>query len=159
MPEDYLKQALKYTKALCTLFSDLKLKIIVTEQYPQGLGSTLKEISEQIPDFSPLAKSHFDFCKNQELLSLVKDIKGRPVLVGMESHICVLQSALSLKKLGKNPVVLVDAILSRKTLHFQNALEQFRTNEIEVSSVESLGFELLESSDHPSFRAFSKAIR
>ncbi len=139
----------------------LELPVVVTEQYPQGLGVTLKEILELLPASVPIIeKNTFSCCGSQEFKHLLEDSKVKTVvLCGVESHVCVAQTALDLRAEGYQVVLLADAVASRKRGDYDLALELMRHNGVWVTSTEAFLFEMLGSSAHPSFKTISKLVR
>ena len=81
------------------------------------------------------------------------------VICGIESHVCVLQTALDLKEQGHHPIVVADCVGSRNPEEKQIALHRFALEGIRVSTSESLLFELTRSSQAPEFRAISKLVK
>ena len=81
------------------------------------------------------------------------------VLVGMEAHICILQTALDLAAAGFEVFVVEDAVCSRRLENYQNALDRLRDSGIAVVSAESIVFEWLADSKHPQFKAIQSMLR
>ncbi|MEX1012952.1 MAG: isochorismatase family protein [Waddliaceae bacterium] len=134
----------------------LQMPIVATEQYPEGLGKTIPAISAAL-NTPPLAKTTFSCMGNdaiQEVLNLPNWI-----IVGIEAHVCVLQTAKDLLEAGMNPVVLNDAISSRSIFDYSTAIAEMRDLGIRVSSVETVLFELIKDSKHESFKQISNLIK
>jgi len=103
----------------------LKVPIFITEQYPQGLGSTVPAIREVLGAVKPLAKMSFSCCGDQTLMETLRDDRVEQViLAGIESHVCVMQTALDLLSREFQVHVLVDAISSRSEVDEQTALKR-----------------------------------
>ena len=81
------------------------------------------------------------------------------ILCGLETHICILQTALALKAAGKEVFVVEDAILSRSSLHHQNAIHRLRSEGIVVTNSESVMFEWLRVAEGDQFKAIAKLIK
>lgn len=133
----------------------LKLPIVATEQYPQGLGPTIAPIksclgSEQIYP----SKTCFSAAPSVEKMDVEQWI-----LVGVEAHVCVLQTAKDLLAAGKEVVVLNDAISSRSIYDFSTAIAELRDTGIRISSVETVLFELLRDAQNPEFKEISKLVK
>ena len=91
-----------------------QIPILVTEQYPKGLGPTLSEIREALPDYSPFEKISFNCTQETGFLEKVASLgKKKLLLTGMETHICVLQTGLGLMRQGYTVQVIKDAVCSR----------------------------------------------
>lgn len=142
-------------------FQILQIPILISEQYPQGLGETIWPIKNLLgADYKPLIKSTFSclddhaFCRHIQSLPI-----QQWVVVGIEAHICVLQTAKGLVQTGKNVVVLNDAISSRSIFDFSTAIAEMRDEGIRISSVETVLFELLKDSRTPEFKAISQLIK
>lgn len=142
-------------------FQALGLPIIVSEQYPQGLGQTVYCIRASLGEaYTPWTKTTFS-CFDDPLLK--KYILESPcqqwVLVGFEAHVCILQTAKGLLSAGKDVVVLNDAIGSQSIYDFSTAIAEMRDCGVRISSVETVLFELLRDSQAPEFKAVSKIIK
>lgn len=154
-------EVLEVMLQLIKSFQILQLPIVVTEQYPQGLGPTL-----------PILKQ--SFCKEQKYLaktsfSCVADPKIKDhlfslpiqtwVVIGIEAHVCILQTVKDLLADGKDVVVINDAITSRSIFDFSTAIGEMRDMGVRVSSAETVLFELLRDSKVPEFKAVSQLIK
>jgi nicotinamidase-related amidase len=137
-----------------------EVPILVTQQYTKGLGETLPELSGLVKDFSPIEKTVFSCYDEPDFISAIeeKDCKN-VVLVGIESHVCVLQTAIDLKDAGYNPIVVFDCVSSRKQSDKALALERFRHEGIMVTGMESLLFELTRGAKEPGFKEISKIVK
>ncbi len=138
----------------------LDIPVVVTEQYPRGLGSTVKEISEALPQYEPLEKLSFDCCKGDGFLEKITSLKrGHIILAGMETHVCVLQTCLSLLKEGYFPHLVSDAVCSRKKDDYLAGKELMRDAGAVITCTETVLFQLLEKAGGPEFKEISKRIR
>jgi nicotinamidase-related amidase len=151
---------LKNCRILISGMQALHIPLTVTQQYTKGLGKTIPEISSLIADFSFIEKRDFSCCGEPEVMQRLKrsDVKNI-VLCGIESHVCVLQTALDLKEAGWMPVVVADAMTSRYRINYKLALERFRYEGMLVTSAESLLFELTRTSSAPEFKFISALIK
>lgn len=138
----------------------LEIPVLVSEQYPQGLGATATEIRPHLTDVAPAEKTRFSCC-GVDALDARLQASGRRsiVLAGVETHICVLQSALQFLAAGFTPFVAEDATASRQPAHKANALARLRQAGVVVSNTESILFEWLGDARHPRFKAVSALIR
>ena len=130
---------------------------LATEQYPHGLGPTTPELAERLPSPTP-AKTRFSA---YDLLE--PDIASRPthayVLVGVETHVCVAQTALDLLRRGDGVIVAVDAVGSRRRLDHDTALRRLEVAGATLTTVEAVAFEWIADSKHPHFKAVSRLVR
>ena len=141
--------------------NELGVPVVVTEQYPQGLGNTVPELSENFAeDTQVIAKTSFS-CFGEEAFVKAVDIKTRPVMIicGIESHVCVAQTALDALNAGYKVFIAADAVNSRKKSDLDTALAFLRHAGCSVMSAEAILFMLLKSAKHPNFKAISKLVR
>ena len=159
MPEGVRERMIKQVGVLLQAAEALQIPVIVTEQYPKGLGDTEPELIEQLSNIPPLEKTCFSCTQSAEFLSYIRsNYRHQIILTGMESHICVLQTALELHEQGFQVFVVEDAVCSRQTENQQNALLRLRQAGVIVTNTESVLFEWLEDAEHPAFRTLSKLI-
>jgi isochorismate hydrolase len=146
-------------------FRKLELPIYLTEQYPEGLGPTVPELREVLGDIEPLLKMTFSCCGLPEqtdhplLKQLTTAGRRQLVLCGMEAHVCVLQTALTLHHHDYDVHVVEDAVCSRDEAHQRNALRRLGAAGVSVTNYESVLFEVLEDAAAPEFRQISKLVR
>ena len=139
--------------------SSLDIPVIKTEQYPQGLGATLEPINSCLPD-SSLEKTSFSCCGADGFGgALIDSGCGQAIVVGIESHVCVLQTAIELLGQGLTVFVVADATLSRSPDNHANAMQRLDKAGIVVSNTESVLFEWLRDAAHPEFKTISKSLR
>lgn len=141
--------------------NELQLPVVVTEQYPQGLGGTVPELAELFtPATRVIAKTSFS-CFGETEFAKSMDIEQRPVLViaGIESHVCVAQTALDALNAGFKVFIAADAVDSRKKSDVDTALAQLRHAGCTVASTEAILFMLLGNAKHPAFKSISKLVR
>jgi nicotinamidase-related amidase len=159
MPANSMQQVVRHTQILLQAAALLEQPIIVTEQYPQGLGQTLPELLPYLPAQPAIEKVSFSACGEPKFTQrLIRD-KAQIVLVGMEAHICILQTAMDLLAMGKQVFVVEDAIISRSPQHLANAIDRMRAAGCLITNTESAIFEPMQSAQHPSFKAISTLIR
>ncbi len=131
----------------------LGLPIVATEQYPQGLGSTVQEIAEAIPNFKPIAKMSFSSCGAPGFVETIAARGGKRVLLcGIESHVCILQSCLDLLDRGVEVFVAEDAVSSRTVFDWRCGVERMRQAGATIVTVEMALLELLGGADRPEFK-------
>jgi len=160
LPTDVINSVIKNINAIQEMALLLNVPALITEQYPKGLGSTdYKIISKYNSNFPVTAKTSFSCCRASNFNQQLHAEREQVIIVGIESHICVLQTALQLVSLNKKVFVIEDAICSRTTLHHRNALARMANENIVISNTESLIFEWLEDATHSHFKTASKLIR
>ena len=139
----------------------LDLDVLVSEQYPKGLGATVPEISTWLPEKSSVvAKTSFSVFGEPEFVKALNSRKREVIIfAGVESHICLLQSVIDAIAAGYQVIVAADAVGSRKESDRLLALETARSCGAEVLSVESILFMLLRNAGHPAFRDISKLVK
>lgn len=158
MAPEALERMKRRTLAAITGAKALGLPIAVTEQYPKGLGPTVPEVKDAVgPQFQPFEKVQFS-CLSPEL---EKALEGRDqiLIAGMESHVCVFQTARDLAERKKTPVLLMDAVLSRTEAERALGLELAKETGAIISSVEAALFDLLGRAGTPEFKAVSAAVK
>ncbi len=136
----------------------LEVPIKATEQDPKGLGPTTAEIARRLP--SPLpAKTAFSCCGAGTFLEELEMLQ-RPtvVLAGIETHVCVIQTAFELIEAGLHVHVAIDALASRYPIDHDTALRRLEKAGATPTTVEAVAFEWLADASHPQFKAVSKLI-
>jgi len=138
----------------------LGLPLVVSEQYPKGLGHTVGELAELVPAGTVMEKLHFSCAADPAILERFQRL-GRPqvVVAGIESHVCVLQSALGFKAAGFEPVVVADACSSRTEASHETAMRRLAANGVQVVTVEMVIFEWLHRAGTPEFKELSALIK
>jgi nicotinamidase-related amidase len=146
---------LKNSQLLIRLAGILKIPALVTTQYAKGLGNTTPEIASLLPDAQPIDKQMFSCFGSDQFCSLLKRLPGNRntvLLCGMESHICVMQTALGALREGYIVHVASDAVSSRTEWNWKIGLDRMRAAGAVISSTEMILYELLRSSGSPAFK-------
>ena len=158
MPKSEIKKVIDASSVLIQAAKILEVPCLYTEQYPKGLGLTVKKIKSLLPE-PAIEKKTFSCLDESKFKSAL--VKSRPqiILCGLETHICILQTALALKAAGKEVFVLEDATLSRSSLHHQNAIARLRSEGIVVTNIESVIFEWLRAAEGDHFKIIAKLIK
>jgi nicotinamidase-related amidase len=149
------EQLIKNVQLLIRLAGILKIPAIVTTQYAKGLGSTVPEIASLLPESTPIDKLMFSCFGSDVFCSLLKRLPGQRttvLLCGMETHICVMQSALDALRDGYVVHVASDAVSSRAEWNWHVGLDRMRAAGAVISSTEMIIYELLRSSGAPAFK-------
>jgi len=136
------------------------MPVMVTEQYPRGLGATVKDIREALPFYRPIEKMTFDCCGQPAFLEDLKEHGKRNVLLtGMETHICVLQTCIGLLKGGINVHIVQDAVCSRTRENWKTGVEFMREAGAVVTGTETALFQLLKAAGTEEFKKISQRIK
>jgi nicotinamidase-related amidase len=138
----------------------LELPVLVTEQYPKGLGATVPEVAEHLGDVSPIEKVCFS-ALGADGFSSTLDQRGRDqvLLCGIESHVCVNQTADDLLAAGREVHVARDAVSSRTAENRDLGLHKMERSGAVVTSVETALFELLREAGTPEFKEIQRLIK
>src|SRR5437016_1895677 len=148
------EQLIKNAQLLTRLAGILKIPTIATTQYAKGLGNTVPELRSLIPD-DGIDKQIFSCFGSDVFCSMLKRLPGRRntlLLCGMESHICVAQTALNALREGYLVHVASDAVSSRTEWNWKIGLERMRAAGAVISSTEMMIYELLRGSGAPAFK-------
>jgi nicotinamidase-related amidase len=160
MPSKPRQQTLRNAERLVQAAKTLHIPITHTEQYPKGLGTTDKKLRSHLPDTAAVEKTCFScFAAVDFISALASQQRQQIVLCGMESHVCVLQTAIELQQADYQVFVVEDAVCSRHKQHHQNALARLGQAGIIITNVESVIFEWLRDASHPDFKALSRLLR
>jgi nicotinamidase-related amidase len=162
LPPIFEKERMVRNAQLLVRLADiLSLPVIVSTQYEKGLGQTIEEISSLLPATKTVDKLEFGCFGNGEYCSAVGKLANRTALLlcGMESHICVTQTALGALNQGLNVHVAADAISSRTELNWKLGLNRMQAAGAVLSSTEMIIYELLGKSGTPAFKEMLKHLK
>jgi len=147
------------TRVLKEAWALLDLPMVVTEQYPQGLGVTIDDLAPSA-DNPPLAKMTFSCAGESGFATAITHLGIRQVVVtGIETHVCVAQTALDLLHAGYQVHVPHDAVNSRRPTDRRWTLERLARAGVVVTSTESVLFEILDRCGTDDFRAVSRLVK
>lgn len=160
MPNTVRTRMNEQINILLTAAAALSVPVIVTEQYPKGLGHTEADLKHNLPASTQvIEKTAFSCVKADGFINaLEKSNRKQIILTGMETHICILQTAIDLIKRDYEVHVVEDAVCSRSKMNQYNALQRLRVHGATISNVESALFEWLEDAKHPAFKDLSRLI-
>jgi len=161
MPEAEAQLAADNARSLVEAAGLLNIPVLLTEQYPKGLGPTDTTITDILPEGTLIFdKTGFSCCAAEGFTDTVANADRKQIiLVGQEAHVCVLQTALELLHLGYQVHVVEDAICSRKAEHKFYALQRMQQQNATITNYESVLFEWLRGSTHPEFKQISALLR
>lgn len=138
----------------------LNVPILVTQHYTRGLGETTQAVAEALGSFSPVEKITFSCMHTPEFAETLKKLNRKSVILfGVETHVCIQQTALMMKERGYHVFLPVDLTESRFPLDRETALKRMYQSGITLTTSESLYFELMQSAKHPHFKEISKIIK
>ena len=155
--DDCLNASLKLMAAA----KEMSVRVIATEQYPKGLGPTVEPIRQYFTETTKTIEKLSFSCFGSESFRKAVAESGckNLILAGIESHICVLQTALDAAERGFNVFLAADAVSSRKEADKLLALDLLRSKGINVMAAESVIFMILGSAESPFFRNVQKIIK
>ncbi|MFH0974881.1 MAG: hydrolase [Spirochaetota bacterium] len=154
-----IKEVISNARILIQAAGILNIPVVATEQYPKGLGRTLREI--MLPkNAAIIEKLHFSCFGNSEFRNKITALGVESlVLFGVEAHVCLLKTALDALKLNLEVHLVADAVSSRTLKNKSIALERMRQSGVFIVSTEMILFQLLEYSGTEEFKAISKLIK
>jgi nicotinamidase-related amidase len=154
--EALLENAQKLVKGMQVL----GVPIILTEQNPKGLGPTVPELTQLMPEVKPLSKFEFSCCQNESFKQALGGLKRRQILIcGIETHICVYQTTLELLGLGYEVQVVADVVSSRVMRNRDTALTRVQTEGAKLTVAEMAIYELMQTAESPKFKEMLKVIK
>lgn len=138
----------------------LGLPILWLEQYPKGLGPTVEEIALHLTDEKPIEKITFSAYDTEEFVEVLEKTGCKNVLLaGIETHICVYQTAAHLIENGYNVELLADCVTSRTALNREIGIEKMKQIGAKITSVEMALFEMQQIAKGDEFKAISKIVK
>jgi nicotinamidase-related amidase len=137
----------------------LQVPILLTEQYPAGIGPTCAPLRTELGDLAAVEKTRFSACVETVVDRLAEQGHPQVIVCGIEAHICVQQSVLDLLRLGYTPYVCADAIGSRRPLDLAMAIERMRQAGAVVTTSESVMFELMGEAGTDVFKQILKLVK
>lgn len=141
-------------------FGIMKVPVIVTEQNPEKLGGTVKEIADAVGDFNPVAKMHFSCLGSEEFAKRLRSLGAKQlVLCGIEAHVCVLKTALDALEEGFEVHVACDAVSSRKKTDRDISTKRYLQSGVFLETAESVIFQLMDRAGTEEFREVSRLIK
>lgn len=146
--------------ARCTRLAEaarlLGVRGVLTEQYPRGLGPTPTALAERLP--AAAAKMSFSCCDGGAFTAALTDDVTSVVLAGLETHVCVAQTALDLLGRGLGVFVAVDAVAARHAIDHEVALRRLEGAGAVLTTSEAVVFEWCGSADHPRFKELQTLV-
>lgn len=151
---------LRNTRHLITAAREMDVPVLLTEQYPKGLGPTVPEIAKVAGNSPILPKMHFSCMEDQGFAAAFRNTGRRQaVIAGMEAHICVVQTAASLIEEGVEVFVVSDATASRTTQSEEACLHRLSAAGAGIVTTEMVIFEWMGQAGTPQFKALLPLIK
>ncbi len=161
MPMKVLARLQRNSALLCKAADLLNVPVLASEQYPTGLGELEPEIVKLLPENAiRIDKTCFSCMEHEGFVEALKETgRKQVILIGMEAHICILQTALDLTNQGFSVYVVSDAICSRQRENYETAIQRMNTAGVTVCDSESVVFEWLRDAKHEHFKEISDMIK
>jgi isochorismate hydrolase len=160
MNQGVAEKVVRNIRILLTFAKKMAIPVLITEQYPKGLGPTVSEIKMELGSTLPIEKVSFS-CGGVETFNEKINQTGRKqvILSGIETHVCVLQTADDLIQTGHEVHAVADAICSRRRLDWEIGLRWMEKKGAMISTTEIIAFQLLKEAGTEEFRALSKWLK
>lgn len=156
---DQKEKVYKNTNLLMAAAYQMDIPLIVSEQYPRGLGSTVDDIKKNLQDYQYIEKKSFS-AYIPEMQKILENTGRKTVIVaGSETHICVYQTVRDLIKEGYNVHLVRDAVCSRFKENYLNGLELMREVGAVISTAEAVTFDLLKEAGTSDFKVISPLLK
>jgi len=141
--------------------TELGIPMLVTEQYSKGLGPTVDPVRNALGiHYEPIEKTGFSACTDLHFMQRLETANRQHVILcGVETHVCIYQTASDLIQLGWEVQIVTDAVGSRKESNKALALTKMPHHGVDVTSVEMVLFEMMVSSDIPEFKRVSQIVK
>ncbi len=155
------KEALfKNLRILIQAAKILNLPILWCQQVPEALGPTIPEVAELLTGVEPINKASFSCCGQEQFNAQLNTLgKEQVLLCGIETHVCIYQTAMDLMEGGLDVTVVGDAVSSRTAQNRHIALTRLAAEGAHISSTEMALFELLKTAQHPQFRDIARLVK
>lgn len=153
----YGSQVVEKTGILLTTAKAMEIPVLVTEQYPKGLGRTVPELP--VEDAGIFEKITFNGCTPEVTEALKATGRKKIIVTGMETHVCVFQTVRDLLKDGYQVFVVEDGVCSRTKENFRNGLSLMAAMGAVITNTETVFFDLFKQAGTPQFKELSKLIK
>ena len=150
------EQVVSRSLRLTTAAGLLGVPMVLTEQYPKGLGRTPRALADTLPP--PVEKTSFSCCGCQRFEQTIPSATEAVILCGLETHVCINQTALDLLATGYGVFIAVDAVASRHGLDHDIGLRRLEAAGAILTTTEAILFEWCRSADHAAFQAIRKLV-
>lgn len=138
----------------------LDIPMMITQQYTKGLGSSVPSVYEAAGTTDYYEKNAFSCCQNEQIMGALKEMDRKNILImGTEAHVCTLLTCIDLKAAGFQPVMVVDALASRRESDMKIGIQRAMQEGVLVTTSEAILFELTLSAKNPKFKEISALIK
>ncbi|MBP1695683.1 MAG: hydrolase [Deltaproteobacteria bacterium] len=160
MNQGVAEKVIRNIRTLLAFAKEMAIPVVITEQYPKGLGSTVSDIKMELGPTLPIEKVSFSCCGVETFNEKINQ-PGRKqvILTGIETHVCILQTADDLIQKGHEVHAIADAICSRRKLDWEIGLRWMERKGAMISTTEIIAFQLLKEAGTEEFRALSKWLK
>ncbi len=160
MDHEVGKRVIRNIRTLLAFAREMAIPILITEQYPKGLGKTVPEIKTELEGILPLEKLSFSCCGVETFNEkLDHSARKQVILTGIETHVCVLQTADDLMQKGYAVHAVADAICSRRKLDWEIGLRWMEKKGAMISTTEIIAFRLLKEAGTEEFGRLAKLLK
>jgi isochorismate hydrolase len=160
MNQGVAEKVIRNIRILLAFAKKMAIPVLVTEQYPKGLGPTISEIKTELGPILPIEKVSFSCCGVEMFNKKITETGRKQVILsGIETQVCVLQTADDLIQKGYEVHATADAICSRRKLDWEIGLRWMEKKGAMISTTEIIAFQLLKEAGTEEFRALSKWLK
>jgi isochorismate hydrolase len=160
VPQDVQESVVKSACNLVRGAKELNIPILATEQYPQGLGQTIKAITDLVPEIKPFPKLTFSCYRDHEFRKALELTDARDIILcGIEAHLCVLPTTLELLEDDYNVFVAADAVCSRNKLNWKLSLEVMREAGATIGTTEMFLYQMVEEAGTERFKNIARILK
>ncbi len=156
---DQAKKVAENVGIMLAACRQLMIPVVVTEQYPKGLGKTVPDIIELLGEHLLLEKNTFSAVTEETLAQLREFRRGQILVAGCETHVCVFQTVRDLAAAGFKVYVLQDGVCSRRKDNHKNGVQLMREEGAVITDAETAVFDLLKTAGTPEFKAIQAFIK
>ena len=151
---------LRHIKAMVKAAQILDMPIILTEQAPEKIGSTIPELTEALKGIAPIIKQSFSCCAEPVFIDAFKRLgRSHVIITGIESHVCVYQTVRDFLNTGYEVYLVVDAVSSRSEHNAKIGIKRSEDEGATLTTVEMIITELIRSTRHPKFREIMALLK
>jgi isochorismate hydrolase len=160
MDQKVRENVIRNIRTLIAFARKMAIPILMTEQYPKGLGKTVPDIKMELGPIVPIEKVSFSCCRAETFNGQLNPLaRKQAILTGIETHVCVLQTANDLIQGDYEVHVVADAICSRRKLDWKIGLRGMEKRGAMISTTEIIAFQLLKEAGTEEFRELSKLLK
>jgi nicotinamidase-related amidase len=160
MESDVINRVIRNGQTLIAFAKEMGIPILVTEQYPKGLGGTIPGLKKDLEGITPMAKRSFSCCRAEGFREQLENLDRKEVILcGIEAHVCVLQTAAELLEQGFGVHVVADAVCSRRKLDWETGLRWMEKKGAMILTTEIIAFQLLKEAGTEEFKRLSRLLK